>query len=375
MLHGKSARFPPGATVYLLKGALTHLPQDQQDALTDELASVKSFDVESDLWEVAPSRPQLGGGSKSVLVKEQGMRLAFCILAQHALPGGGSDRSPSIVAANRALAPKRKIKRSPTPNGSKACGGGMLALEDITPGEGLLTEHPFLLSSTGVEHRWSDRWRAYLTMMGGAQYGSAPAKAALARFDALAAGDPEDVESFVEPRAKATEIVESALRSAGKVPESEEYEEIKCQQVEKVLTVLMKWQANAHLYRNVTNGDMAGAAGTAVAAVYSLIACVNHSCRPNCDVAGTWSAQKPGSGDANDGAATLTCVSAVAAGEECVYNYGPRELLTWNLEKRRRYLSEKNGFVCRCERCREEESNKDATTCTVSLSLASIEDK
>jgi hypothetical protein len=50
--------------------------------------------------------------------------------------------------------------------------------------------------------------------------------------------------------------------------------------------VLMKWQANAHLYRGVTNGEMAGAAGTAVAAVYSLIACVNHSCAPNCDVVG-----------------------------------------------------------------------------------------
>jgi hypothetical protein len=48
----------------------------------------------------------------------------------------------------------------------------------------------------------------------------------------------------------------------------------------------MKWQANAHLYRGVTNGEMAGAAGTAVAAVYSLIACVNHSCAPNCDVVG-----------------------------------------------------------------------------------------
>jgi hypothetical protein len=34
-------------------------------------------------------------------------------------------------------------------------------------------------------------------LLRGAQYGSAPAKAALARFDALAAGDPEDVESFV----------------------------------------------------------------------------------------------------------------------------------------------------------------------------------
>ena len=129
------------------------------------------------------------------------------------------------------------------------------------------------------------------TLRVGAQYGSAPAKAALARFDTLAPGDPEDAASFVEPRAKATELVESALRSAGKTPGSEGYEDIVSEQTEKVLDVLMKWQANAHLYRNVTNGETGGGgggAGTAVAAVYSLIACVNHSCAPNCDVVGTW---------------------------------------------------------------------------------------
>ena len=48
------------------------------------------------------------------------------------------------------------------------------------------------------------------------------------------------------------------------------------------------------------------------------------------------------------------CVTAVKTGEECTYNYGPKELLGWDLEKRRSYLSEKNGFVCRCERCCEE---------------------
>ena len=66
------------------------------------------------------------------------------------------------------------------------------------------------------------------------------------------------------------------------------------------------------------------------------------------------SPQKPGGEDANDGAAALTCVTAVKTGEECTYNYGPKELLGWDLEKRRSYLSEKNGFVCRCERCCEE---------------------
>ena len=45
----------------------------------------------------------------------------------------------------------------------------------------------------------------------------------------------------------------------------------------------------------------------------------------------------------------------VPAGDECTYNYGPKELVGWDLTERRKYLSDKNGFVCRCERCRGEE--------------------
>jgi hypothetical protein len=82
------------------------------------------------------------------------------------------------------------------------------------------------------DYGWNER-----TLRGGAQYGSAPAKAALARFDTLAPGDPEDAESFVAPRAKAVELVEAALKSAGKLPGSEGYDEIKEEQAEKVLTV------------------------------------------------------------------------------------------------------------------------------------------
>lgn len=176
MLHGKNARFPPGATVYLLEGALDHLPTGEQQSLRDELASVKRYDATTDLWEVAPSRPQFGG--KTVHVKEKGMRLAFCILAENALPGGGASRNANLAPA--ACKPKRKIKRAPAPNGSTLRGGGMIALEDIAPGEVLLREHPFLLSSTGVEHRWADRWRAYLTMMGGKGEGGGGTRAAYA---------------------------------------------------------------------------------------------------------------------------------------------------------------------------------------------------
>ena len=63
--------------------------------------------------------------------------------------------------------------------------------------------------------------------------------------------------------------MEKALKAAGKAAGDAEYAEMMDVQVEKVLAVLMKWQANAHLYRNVANGVTAGGAegaGTAVAA-------------------------------------------------------------------------------------------------------------
>ena len=36
MLHGKNARFPPGATVYLLESALEHLPDDAEHPVPPE---------------------------------------------------------------------------------------------------------------------------------------------------------------------------------------------------------------------------------------------------------------------------------------------------------------------------------------------------
>ena len=64
---------------------------------------------------------------KTINVNEAGMRLAFCVLADNALPGGAAK---AAEAANPALAaamvpPKRKIKRAPAPNGSALRGGGM----------------------------------------------------------------------------------------------------------------------------------------------------------------------------------------------------------------------------------------------------------
>lgn len=116
----------------------------------------------------------------------------------------------------------------------------------------------------------------------------------------------------------------------------------------------MRWQTNL---RPFTRADeVVEPTGDAVGAVYSLLACVNHSCAPNCEVRVTWSAQRPGATESSDGEMQLVAIAPIAEGKECVYNYGPKELVEWDLNKRREHLRDNHGFVCACDRCRGEET-------------------
>ena len=167
MLHGARVRFPPGATVVVAStaavgGTSADTPtQSRKSEHSEELlASIKRYDAGRDLWEVSPSRLDLGGGT--MLVRERGMRLAFCILAENALPGGTGARASASSASTAApAAARRAVKRR---------AGGMAAVRDVAPGEVLLNERPFLLASSGTARAHADRWRAYLTMMGGEAY-------------------------------------------------------------------------------------------------------------------------------------------------------------------------------------------------------------
>lgn len=93
-------------------------------------------------------------------------------------------------------------------------------------------------------------------------------------------------------------------------------------------------------------------------ALYSLVCCMNHSCRPNCVV------RYPGRryrelGGRDGGAATadplvaeVVLLEDVPAGEELTQSYVSREM---GLTERRRAL-EDYGFSCACPRCLEEEA-------------------
>lgn len=86
-------------------------------------------------------------------------------------------------------------------------------------------------------------------------------------------------------------------------------------------------------------------------ALYSLICCMNHSCRPNCVV------RYPGRRSSHQGVeadplvAQVSLLEDVEAGEELTQSYVDKNM---DLLERRSAL-EDYGFVCRCVRCVEEE--------------------
>lgn len=102
-------------------------------------------------------------------------------------------------------------------------------------------------------------------------------------------------------------------------------------------------------------------------ALYSLICCMNHSCRPNCVVRYPGRTRRqsgkkePGDGvvlDASSGAAAdplvaeVVLLEDVSDGDELTQSYVTREM---GLAERRKAL-EDYGFFCTCPRCVEEES-------------------
>ena len=147
------------------------------ESLVDELAMVRGYDAKNERWEVALQGTAWGG--RIIMVKEDGMRLAYSIRAQYALPGravqvdisltpcaenAGFQLLESTVLSKPLVSninlhpytgggaqstggskPKRKIKRTPAPNGGK-CGGGMKALEPIKAG--VVQARPWLESTT-----------------------------------------------------------------------------------------------------------------------------------------------------------------------------------------------------------------------------------
>lgn len=99
-------------------------------------------------------------------------------------------------------------------------------------------------------------------------------------------------------------------------------------------------------------------------ALYSLVCCMNHSCRPNCEVRYPGRTRGTGESDPLDTAAVkaeplmvkLVLLEDVSAGAELTQSYITKEM---GLAERRRAL-EDYGFLCMCPRCSEEEAQEAA---------------
>lgn len=97
-------------------------------------------------------------------------------------------------------------------------------------------------------------------------------------------------------------------------------------------------------------------------ALYTLICCMNHSCRPNCVVRypgikarkSIHGQDETGVRIAHEMVANVVLLENVSKGDELTQSYVDDQL---SLEDRRRAL-EDYGFVCECPRCLEEETQR-----------------
>lgn len=87
-------------------------------------------------------------------------------------------------------------------------------------------------------------------------------------------------------------------------------------------------------------------------ALYSLICCMNHSCRPNCGVRYPGRRKGQGTRRADPLVAEVVLLRDVDEAEELTQSYVDKEM---GLQERQEAL-EDYGFVCTCARCLEEEA-------------------
>ena len=176
-----------------------------------------------------------------------------------------------------------------------------------------------------------------------AKRGDGDAAAALAAFDELrydVATAPK--EALVEAAAA---MVDGALEQLRSLLGADAFAARREAEVKTVVDVLRKFEGNQFQFEH--GGPGVGAA----CALYRRVARANHSCAPSLVLAPARLPQRPGERVAGDGGVAVRTCCDVAAGEPLTICYGAKELVGWDVAKRRAYLEKHNGFFCRCVRC------------------------
>ena len=239
--------------------------------------------------------------------------------------------------ANAAAPPSAACAFSDAQGG---CGRGLVATAALRRGAELFTEYPFFVVDRR-SHR--SRWAAYVQLRASAKRGDGDAAAALAAFDELrydVATAPK--EATVEA---AGAMVDGALEQLRSLLGADAFAARREAEVETVVDVLRKFEGNQFQFEH--GGPGVGAA----CALYRRVARANHSCAPSLVLAPARLPQRPGERVAGDGGVAVRTCCDVAAGEPLTICYGAKELVGWDVAKRRAYLEKHNGFFCRCVRC------------------------
>ncbi|CAJ1386638.1 unnamed protein product [Effrenium voratum] len=305
-MHGLAERLPQHSTVYL-----TGLSPD----LEGEPCEVLGFDPSAKRWLLRFLHPRFE--NQSCQVPEQCFTFGYCVQPGAAALGGSA--APGGAA--------REAKRRP------GLGRGLEAAEQLEQGQVIFEECPFLITADDV----NEVCRAYFKMR--AASGDSPG--ALDAFNRLSAGEHFSQEAVQRCEAQAAQVWQAATSRAASPLE-----------LRQIAEVLRRWEANRFL-------QGAGGAGRGRAgryALFSWVSLLNHSCQPSA-MLDSLSALQSGALP-EDGKSRVKALRGLAPGEAICINYGPPELLEWDVARRREYLQRQNGFTCRCPRCLTEAKAK-----------------
>merc|ERR1719272_1562907 len=130
-------------------------------------------------------------------------------------------------------------------------------------------------------------------------------------------------------------MFQEAMRRMGRAPEEVDDGQQEAE-INRGFGVLQRFQINQFEFDNG-----AGPNGGPSAAIYHFTSNVNHSCSPTVYLKPTKGfLPTVGAPLEEDGMIVARALVDLVAGDECTINYGPLELIEWNVEQRRAYTTE-----------------------------------